>query len=413
MNERTQNMGFGLSWVIGVIALLYATPHTQIGPKIAKALLGQSPTTSHWVGYLVLNALLIAGLWFGASRFHVNVRDNSDSFIEPGFQGLVDRISIGLVWAIATSASITLLLGICSTGGHGTFRAFVYGAARGDFESSILLVFGGFTLLIVGMLMMNRTIWTLFSKEFRIYFTTPIAYAVMMLFTFLTGFFFNNLFTTFDRYQNIYRLRFRMSPAQFNLNDFVFTHTFRTFGVILLFLVPILTMRLFAEEKKNKTYELLMTAPITTFEIVTAKYLSSFAVLSVMMGLTFIYPLLVGTMHPGTFEWAPVLSGYLGLLLLVGAFAGIGMFCSSLTENQIIAAAIAFGVLLGLWVVEWAASFMSPGKGQEVVQYLSLISHLKGFTKGVVSYQDVIYYMSVIFFCNFLAHRAVETQRWR
>lgn len=412
MNERAQNLGFGLAWMIGVVALVYVTPHTLIGPAISKALLSPSPTTWHWVLYLGLHAFVIGMLWYGASLFHVHIRDTSETFIQPG-AGLFDRINLGLVWATVTSVTLTLILGICSTGKDGTLRAFMYDAARGTFESKVLLVLGGFLLLIIGTLMSNRSIWSMFVKEIRIYFTTPIAYAVMMLFTFLTGFFFQNLFTTFDRYQNIYQFRFKMSPAHFNLNDFVYTQTFRTFGVILLFLVPILTMRLFAEEKKNKTYELLMTSPITTTEIIISKYLSSFTVLATIMLLTFLYPLLVGVMHPGTFEWAPVFTGYLGLLLLVGAFAAVGMFCSSLTENQIIAASIAFGVLLSLWIIEWAASFMSPGGYQDAVRYLSIISHLKAFTKGVINYTDTFYYVSVIFFCNFLAHRVVESQRWR
>jgi ABC-2 type transport system permease protein len=174
-----------------------------------------------------------------------------------------------------------------------------------------------------------------------------------------------------------------------------------------------LTMRLIAEEKKNRTYELLMTSPITSTEIVVGKFLSAFAVLSILIGLTFLYPLLVGLVGSGNFEWAPIFTGYLGLLLMAGSFAAIGLFSSSLTENQVIAAVVTFGILLLLWIINWAASNLADGSLREIIAYLSITTHLTSFTKGLIEIRDVVYYLSLILFANLLAHRMVEAQRWR
>lgn len=470
MNERSQNFGFGLSWLIGTYTLVYVIPHTKVGPYLSQHLLGATPSAWKWAGYLLVHLGVIALLWAGMSVYHVIIRDGEEPEVSQGSgilmyagilalaavlilgprvlfkltklewilrlvvflslalamlwdyaslshakrdrQGrkLMDQVSLGLAWSAVTALSVMLILSVCSTGKPGTLRAFIYDLARGKQESMILYAFIAVEMLCLLIYLGNRSIRAIVNKELWLYFTTPIAYAVMMLFTFLTGFFFFNLFATFDRAQMMYRLRARQ--VVLNLNDFVFTNTFRTFGVILLFLVPILTMRLLAEEKKNRTYELLMTAPITTTEIVISKYLSAFAVLASMLAVTFLYPLVVGFVSPGSFEWAPVFTGYFGLLLLVGTFAAIGLLCSSLSEDQIIAAAIAFGILMLLWVIEWAASFMSPGWGRETVQYLSILSHLKGFTKGLLSAKDAVYYVSFIFLAGFLTHRVVESQRW-
>ena len=117
-------------------------------------------------------------------------------------------------------------------------------------------------------------------------------------------------------------------------------------------------------------------------------------------------------MEPGSFEWAPLFTGYFGLLLLAGAFAGIGLLCSSFSEDQMVAAATSFGILMLLWLVGALASFTSAGWFRVTVQYLSILSHLQGFTKGVLSNKDIVYYVSFIFFSTFLAHRVVESQRW-
>ncbi|MEM1008433.1 MAG: ABC transporter permease subunit, partial [Myxococcota bacterium] len=188
---------------------------------------------------------------------------------------------------------------------------------------------------------------------------------------------------------------------------------FMSMGTILLFLAPMLTMRLLSEERKSRTYELLMTAPLTTTEIVLGKFLSAFVALSSLVLVTSIYPIILGVMGKGDFEWAPIFTGYLGLLLLMGAFAAIGLFGSTLSENQIVSGVVTFGILLLLWIISWAASSMNEGTLREIVSYLSITEHMAKFSQGVVQVKDIIYYVSLILFGNLLAHRVIESQRWR
>jgi ABC-2 type transport system permease protein len=407
MNERISNLGFGLAWLVGVLLLGRYLPHAKLAQRASSSILGAKPTTGAWILMAVLILGGIALLFTVGMSLHRKIRDREKSVQDV----LIDNLSMGLIWSIVTIASADLLLIYCAGGKTKTLRAFIFNLAKGQFESKVLLMVLGIVGLIVFILMSSRTIWTLFAKEFRLYFTTPIVYAIMMLFTMLAGYFFYGWFSTFQQY-SLRAMSMRM-PTQLNLNDFVFMRTFNVLGVILLFMVPLLTMRLLSEEKKNKTYELLMTAPITSFEIVVSKYLSSFAVLASLLSLTLLYPVLISWVAPQSFDWGHVFTGYLGLLFLAGSFAAIGLFCSSLTENQIIAAVVAFGVLLLLWVIEWASFGMKDGWARETVAYLSILTHLKGFIKGVVELKDVVYYLSLIVFANFLAHRAIESQRWR
>lgn len=408
MNERISNLGFGLAWLVGVLLLGKFLPLARLAQRASSSILGANPKTSAWVLMAVVVLGGIALLVYAGASLHRKIRDRDKSPQDV----LIDNLSMGLIWSLVTIGSANLLLIYCAGGKTRTLRAFVFNLAKGQFESKVLLIVLGIFGLIAFILMSSRTIWTLFAKEFRLYFTTPIVYAIMMLFTMLAGYFFYGWFSTFLQY-SIRSMAMRMPPAQLNLNDFVFMRTFNVLGVILLFMVPLLTMRLLAEEKKNKTYELLMTAPITSFEIVVSKYLSAFAVLASLLSLTLLYPVLISWVAPQSFDWGHVFTGYLGLLFLAGAFAAIGLFCSSLTENQIISAVVAFGVLLLLWVIEWASFGMKDGWARETVAYLSILTHLKGFIKGVVELKDVVYYLSLIVFANFLAHRAIESQRWR
>ncbi|HAA55790.1 MAG TPA: hypothetical protein DCE42_13595 [Myxococcales bacterium] len=434
MNKRALYFGYAVAWLAGVIILSQVIPYAKLGPAISGLFIGKKAiltgwtsglvglfatkkaTITTWTGYsqwgvfLLLNVLAMWLIWTLARMFHVARRDAD---VEEGdITALFDRVSMGLVWSIATILFSILIVGLCSTGKSGTLRHFIFSLPNGVFEAKILLGFLGALGLVMFILMANRNVMTIFLKELRIYFTTPIAYVVMMLFSLLAGYFFTLAFSNFQRYSMIYQIRFKQM-AQFNINDMVLTQTLNVFGIILLFLVPILTMRLIAEEKKNRTFELLMTSPLTTAEIVIGKYLSVVAALALLLGITLIYPLILGIVSPGSFEWAPVFTGYLGMLLLASALASVGLLCSSLTEDQIIAAVIAFGVLLLLWVIESAAGRMADGVARETVAYLSILAHLKGFIKGVVEVKDVVYYLSMIFFANFLTHRMIESQRWK
>jgi ABC-2 type transport system permease protein len=177
-----------------------------------------------------------------------------------------------------------------------------------------------------------------------------------------------------------------------------------------LFFLPMITMRTYSEEKRSGTIELLLTAPITDFQIIIGKFLGAMGLYAAMLAVTAIHiVLLYWVSEP---EWMPIVTSYLGLLLLGGCFMAIGLFISSLTKNQIVAVVATFVVFMMLWMINWIAQFMSP-TSQAVLNYLSITNHLEDFMGGVIDTKHVVYYLSFIGFGLFLTARSVDVERWR
>jgi ABC-2 type transport system permease protein len=195
-----------------------------------------------------------------------------------------------------------------------------------------------------------------------------------------------------------------------NINQMVFGPLFNNMSIILLLMLPLLTMRLFAEEKKIGTEELLMTSPISVWQVLLGKFTASLLVLAAMLGLTGLLSLF--TFFYGNPEVAPILNGYLGLFLMGGAFLAIGLFFSSLTENQIVAAILTFGALLLFWILNWAAN-SAAGFWKDVLNYVSFFQHFENATQGILDTADIIYYFSFAFFGMFLTHAVIQSRRWR
>jgi ABC-2 type transport system permease protein len=252
-------------------------------------------------------------------------------------------------------------------------------------------------------------IWTIAKKELRTYFTSPIAYVVITVFLVLVGFFFYSLLWWFNS-QALQMSQNQYYASQININQMVYQPLFNNISIILLLVIPLLTMRLFAEEKKIGTEELLYTSPVSVAEIILGKYLASLIVLLAMLGLTAL--LSVFTFLYGNPELAPILNGYLGLFLMGAAFIGIGIFFSSLTENQIVAAILTFGALLLFWIVNWASSSAS-GVWKDVLNYLSFFQHFDNMTQGILDTTDLVYYLSFSAFGLFLTHSVIQSRRWR
>ncbi len=249
------------------------------------------------------------------------------------------------------------------------------------------------------------------GKELRSYFVSPIGYVVLTGFLLLGGWFFFNLLGRFNFLINIYAaMRDPQLQGQLNLNDAVIAPLLHNLSVVLVILVPMITMRAFAEERRNGTYELLMTAPLTITEIVAGKFLAVLAFLLIMVGLTGVYPAVL--LLYGDPEGGMILSGYLGLTLLAISFASVGLLTSSLTENQIIAAVSCLVTLLLLYVISWPADTAGGSLG-EVLRYLSLTEHFSELVKGVIDTRDLVYFISVIALALFLTQRSVESVRWR
>jgi ABC-2 type transport system permease protein len=241
-------------------------------------------------------------------------------------------------------------------------------------------------------------------KELSAYFASPIAYVVVGFFALMFGFFFYSLLLYFDR-QSL-----QAAGQAVNVNEQFLRPVFLNATVILLFVLPLVTMRTYSEEKRSGTIELLLTAPLTDLQIILGKFLGAMGLYAAMLAITLIH---VGLLFVfGNPEWRPVVTTYLGLLLMGGCFVSIGLLISSLTKNQIVAGMITFGVFLMLWVINWIASFMGPTT-QQVLNYLSITDHLDDFTKGIIDTKHLVYYVSFITFGLFLTARSVDTERWR
>jgi ABC-2 type transport system permease protein len=254
-----------------------------------------------------------------------------------------------------------------------------------------------------------KNIWYVAKKEIKTYFTSPIAYVVIAVFLLLVGFFFYSAIWWFNS-QSIQMAQNPYYYQQANINQMVYSPLFHNMSIILLLMIPLLTMRLFSEEKKIGTDELLYTSPLNIGQIILGKYLAALAVLAAMLILTGI--LSIFTFIWGNPELPQILNGYLGLFLVGGAFIGVGIFFSSLTENQIVSAILTFGALLFFWILNWA-SYSASGLWKGVLDYLSFFQHFDDMTRGILDTTDLVYYISFAFFGLFLTHCVIQSRRWR
>jgi len=253
-----------------------------------------------------------------------------------------------------------------------------------------------------------RNVWILCRKELHSYFVSPIAYLLLAMFAIVFGFFFWNAVGYFVYAGMEAQMRGAMFPL--NVNEQVIRPLVSNVSVIGLFFIPMITMRLFAEEKRSGTIELLATSPVYDFEVILGKWLAALILYSAMLLLTAIN--FAWLFRYGNPDGKPLLVAYLGLLLQAGALLAIGSFISTLTRNQIIAGAATFGVCLLLWVLEWVSGYDSA-RYARVMAYLSVLTHFESFAKGLLSVKDGVYYLSAIFLGLFLTARSMESLRWR
>ncbi len=251
-----------------------------------------------------------------------------------------------------------------------------------------------------------RNVLTIAGKELRSYFTSPVGWVVMGFFALLFGYFFFAHLDFFVRRS----MQSAMGGSPVNVNQDMIRGVFSNATIIILFLMPMITMRTYAEEKRSGTIELLLTSPVTDIEIVLGKFFGAVGFFVALMGVTMLDMSLVFIF--GNPEVMPVLTAYLGLLLMGGAFISLGLFVSSTTKNQVVAGAATFVVLLLLWVISWVGSSFGPNTAA-VLSYLSITEHFDDFSKGVIDTKHVLYYLSVTAFGLFLTVKSVDTERWR
>jgi ABC-2 type transport system permease protein len=246
------------------------------------------------------------------------------------------------------------------------------------------------------------------QKELKAYFASPIGYIVIAVFALLMGFFFSAILEIYVQ-QSIQMGQFGGAP-QMNVNDQVIRPLMLNGSVMVLFVLPMITMRTYSEEKRSGTIELLLTSPLTDFQIVMGKFVGAMSLYAAMLLVTVVdMALLFAWGNP---EWAPVVGSYLGLLLMGGCFVAIGLFVSSTTKNQVVAAVVTWAIFLMLWVIDWISQSLQP-PAQDVVQYLSFTNHFDDFSRGIIDTKHLVYYVSFIAFGLFLTMRSVDTERWR
>jgi len=253
-----------------------------------------------------------------------------------------------------------------------------------------------------------RNIWIICRRELRSYFVSPIAYVLLVMFALIFGWFFWNMLGAFVFYSMASQMRGEMMPM--NINEQIIRGLLANMNVVGLFFIPVITMRLFAEEKRNGTIELLVTSPVDDLEVIVGKWLAAVGLYAGMLLLTALDVVFI--FKYGNPDWKPLAVGYLGLLLQAAALLAIGTFISSLTKNQIIAGAASFGVCLLIFVLGWAGGYETSTWAQ-VLSYMSVTTHMESFTKGVLDTKDAVYYLTVIFLGLFLTARSLESLRWR
>ncbi|HKW17283.1 MAG TPA: ABC transporter permease [Terriglobales bacterium] len=246
------------------------------------------------------------------------------------------------------------------------------------------------------------------GKELRSYFVSPIAYVLLALWGLIFGYFFWVALGSFLKYSMEGQMMGQSYPM--NLNEQIIRPLLQNVAVIGLFFVPMITMRLFAEEKRSGTIELLVTSPVRDTEIIFGKWLAAMALYCCLLAFTVIHFLFL--FKYGNPDWKPLLVAYLGLLLEAGVMLAIGTFISSITKNQIIAGAATFAVLILLWVLGWVSSYDSA-TWATVLSYMSITTHSESFMRGVIDSKDAIFYATLIFLGLFFTARSMESLRWR
>jgi ABC-2 type transport system permease protein len=244
------------------------------------------------------------------------------------------------------------------------------------------------------------------QKEMRSYFASPIGYVIIGLFALLFGWFFYAYLGFFVRSSE----QMMMGGQTPNVNQQMIRLLLLNSAVIILFIMPMITMRTYSEEKRSGTIELLLTSPVSDVEIILGKFFGAMGLYAGMLGVTLLYIAIL--FWYGNPEWKPIAAGYLGLLLMGGCFISVGLLVSSLTKNQIVAGVATFAVFLFLWVINWIGETAGP-TAREVVSYLSITEHFDDFARGVIDTKHLVYYLSFITFGLFLTAKSVDSERWR
>ena len=256
-----------------------------------------------------------------------------------------------------------------------------------------------------------RNVLTIAGREIRSYFASPVACVLLAVYLALAGYFFYALLSAFNQTLQIYGVMRNPEMLQrFNLNQMVIAPLLHNMSVLLIFIVPAVTMRMFPEEKRSGTYELLLTSPVRIGEIVFGKFLGGLVLVLLMVALSGLFGLLLFAY--GNPELPMMLAGYLGLVLMATSFLAIGTLISSFTDNVVVAYVGTLFALLVLYTIGWLGETVQ-GVAGSLIRYASITDHFQELTKGVVDTKDLVYFVTLVVVGLFLTQRSVESVRWR
>jgi ABC-2 type transport system permease protein len=256
-----------------------------------------------------------------------------------------------------------------------------------------------------------RNVLTIAGREVRSYFSSPMAYVLLAVYVALAGYFFFALLSAFNQSLQIYSMMRNPEMLQrFNLNEMVIRPLLHNMSVLLIFIVPAITMRMFPEEKRSGTYELLLTSPVRVSEIVLGKFFGGLVLVLLMVLLSGFFGLLL--LAYGNPEIPMMLVGYLGLAFMALTFLAIGTLISSFTDNVVIAYTGSLFALLLLYTIGWLGETVQ-GPWGAFIKYVSITDHFQELLKGLIDTRELVYFATLIIVGLFLTQRSVESVRWR
>jgi ABC-2 type transport system permease protein len=250
-------------------------------------------------------------------------------------------------------------------------------------------------------------IWTMWKKEVQSYFSSPLAYVLIALFSLITGVMFFNLLVTYtDGIQAI-----PQSMAQeISFVEEVVLRLFANINFLFLIFIPLITMRLFSEEKRLETLDIYWMAPVKEWQVVLSKGLAAFCLILSMLLMTIVFPLIIWGI--GVKDLTLLGAAYLSVLLNGVCYISLGLFCSSISGNQIIAAILSILGIMFLWMITWGGHLNSNYMISEIFTYIGITSHFERILRGLIGTQDMIYYVSFVLFFSFLTVKSLGRRNW-
>lgn len=253
--------------------------------------------------------------------------------------------------------------------------------------------------------------WTICKKELKGFLGSPNFYLIAFLFTLIFSLTYSLSLSQFIRNMSAMVASPGVPSQQMNIHYGVFLRLLSYLNLMLIFVVPALTMKLFAEEKKLRTFDLLLTSPVTSLHIVFGKYFAALGVVFVLVFLAFLYP--VATSSFATIQWGPLIVAYLGIFFVGAVYAAMNLFCSSLTESILIAYVMSVMSNISIWLVGMGVEAVDGQMARQIFEHISLNTHLAGLVEGTIRSSALIFLMSVCALFVFLCERVVESNRWR